>query len=43
MSLIEVSPDNVYMASCHAVQLDPESGTVTGVADPRRRGMAKGL
>jgi len=43
MSLIEVSPQNVYMGSCHAVQLDPVTREVTGVADPRRRGMAKGL
>jgi gamma-glutamyltranspeptidase len=43
MSLIEVSPLNVYMGSCHAVQLDPAGGEIVGVADPRRRGMAKGI
>jgi hypothetical protein len=33
----------VYMGSCHGVMLNHEAGTISGVADPRRRGMAKGI
>jgi gamma-glutamyltranspeptidase len=43
MKVLEVSPENVYMGSCHAVQIDRANGTITGAADPRRRGLAKAI
>jgi len=43
MDLMRVSPWYVYMGSCHGAMLDHETGMISGVADPRRRGMAKGI
>ncbi|MBN1222467.1 MAG: gamma-glutamyltransferase [Candidatus Aminicenantes bacterium] len=43
MELMRTSPWYVYMGSCQGVMLNQQNGTITGVADPRRRGMAKGI
>jgi gamma-glutamyltranspeptidase len=43
ISLVEVSPLNDYMGSCHGVQLSSNPREIQGAADPRRRGMAKGI
>ena len=43
ITLMRTSPWYVYMGSCHGVMLNQEASTIAGVADPRRRGMAKGL
>jgi gamma-glutamyltranspeptidase/glutathione hydrolase len=43
MELMRVSPWYVYMGSCHGAMVNHETGTIAGVADPRRRGMAKGI
>ena len=43
VQLLRVSPMHVYMGSCHAVMLDHASGRISGIADPRRRGLVKGL
>ena len=39
--LFRVSPRDINMGSIHGVRL-PGDGTIEGVADPRRRGLAKG-
>jgi gamma-glutamyltranspeptidase/glutathione hydrolase len=43
IDLMQVAPMYPYMGSCQAVQLDHTNGTISGIADPRRRGMAKGI
>jgi len=43
MELMRTSPWYVYMGSLHGVRVDRGSGTIAGVADPRRLGMAKGI
>jgi gamma-glutamyltranspeptidase/glutathione hydrolase len=42
ISPIVVAPGYLHLGSCHAVSIDPGTRTLKGVADPRRRGMAKG-
>jgi gamma-glutamyltranspeptidase/glutathione hydrolase len=39
---VVVAPGYLHLGSCHAVSIDPSARTLKGVADPRRRGMAKG-
>jgi len=43
MSLMRTCPWYIYMGSCHGVMLDHRTGLISGVADPRRLGMAKGI
>jgi len=43
VDLMRISPWYVYMGSLQGVRVDRAAGVMSGVADPRRRGMAKGL
>jgi len=40
---IPVAPGYLHLGSCHALLFDHATGQVRGVADPRRRGMARGF
>ena len=42
MQLMRISPRYIHMGSCHAIMIDRAKGEIRGVADPRRRGLAKG-
>jgi gamma-glutamyltranspeptidase len=43
MDLTRTSPWYVYMGSLQGVKLDRGTGIISGVADPRRLGMTKGI
>jgi gamma-glutamyltranspeptidase/glutathione hydrolase len=43
IDLMRTSPWYVYMGSLHGIRVDRTTGTISGVADPRRLGMAKGI
>lgn len=42
LQLMRVNPGYIHMGSCQAIQVDRSTGEIRGIADIRRRGMAKG-